>query len=383
MAHSYNARQQLEFFLLLGIVASFWFITSSHASSTKKAKPSPGLDISKGNPIDDCWYRGQKWLHNRQKLAACGIGFGADAQGGKGGSIYEVTSAEDDPASPKEGTLRHAVTQANPLWIVFQADMTFVLKEELIISSYKTIDARGAQILFNGSWGIVVQSVTHVIIHGIHVTGCQRPPGYFSANYSRMPKRSEFDGDGIKIIDSQHIWVDHCRISYCADGLLDVTVSSNYISVTNNYFEHNRKVMLMGHSPSWVADKQMQATVAFNYFGEGAMERMPRCRYGNFHVVNNYYWEWGVYAIGGSSAPTIFSEGNYFIAGNAKQVTRRMDNSSGNWCSVNDIFLNGAYFISSGEPKNSTAYDLAKSFKALASHRIPKITSHSGPLQLL
>jgi pectate lyase len=40
-------------------------------------------------------------------------------------------------------------------------------------------------------------------------------------------------------------------------------------------------------------------------------------------VANNKYDEWKMYAIGGSSNPTILSEGNFFIApndNNAKQV---------------------------------------------------------------
>lgn len=55
-------------------------------------------------------------------------------------------------------------------------------------------------------------------------------------------------------------------------------------------------------------------TVAFNHFGEGLVERMPRCRHGYFHVVNNDYTEWKLYAIGGSAAPTINSQGNRFVA---------------------------------------------------------------------
>ena len=43
-----------------------------------------------------------------------------------------------------------------------------------------------------------------------------------------------------------------------------------------------------------------------------------RCRHGYFHVVNNDYTHWGMYAIGGSAAPTINSQGNRFLAPNNK-----------------------------------------------------------------
>jgi pectate lyase len=36
------------------------------------------------------------------------------------------------------------------------------------------------------------------------------------------------------------------------------------------------QVMLLGHSDSYVKDKAMQVTIAFNHFGEGLIQRMPR-----------------------------------------------------------------------------------------------------------
>lgn len=39
-----------------------------------------------------------------------------------------------------------------------------------------------------------------------------------------------------------------------------------------------------------------------------------RCRHGYFHVVNNDYTHWEMYAIGGSASPTINSQGNRYLA---------------------------------------------------------------------
>lgn len=50
-----------------------------------------------------------------------------------------------------------------------------------------------------------------------------------------------------------------------------------------------------------------------------------RVRRGYAHVANNRYDKWIMYAIGGSADPTIFSEGNYFIASdksNSKEVNQ-------------------------------------------------------------
>lgn len=74
------------------------------------------------------------------------------------------------------------------------------------------------------------------------------------------------------------------------------------------------QVMLFGSSDSYTKDEIMQITLAFNHFGQGLIQRMPRCRYGFFHVVNNDYTHWIMYAIGGSSNPTILSQGNRYVA---------------------------------------------------------------------
>lgn len=37
-----------------------------------------------------------------------------------------------------------------------------------------------------------------------------------------------------------------------------------------------KQVMLLGHSDSYTDDKQMQVTIAYNHFGEGLIQRMPR-----------------------------------------------------------------------------------------------------------
>lgn len=57
-----------------------------------------------------------------------------------------------------------------------------------------------------------------------------------------------------------------------------------------------------------------QVTLAFNVFDEGVVQRMPRCRRGYVHVVNNDFRYWEIYVIGGSDNPTINSQGNRYIA---------------------------------------------------------------------
>ncbi|CAB4290462.1 unnamed protein product [Prunus armeniaca] len=89
---------------------------------------------------------------HRQSLADCAIGFGQYALGGKGGEYYIVTdSSNDDAVNPRPGTLRYAVIQTEPLWIVFPGNMLIKLSQELIFNSCKTLDCRGANVRIVGS----------------------------------------------------------------------------------------------------------------------------------------------------------------------------------------------------------------------------------------
>ncbi|MBA0756248.1 hypothetical protein Gogos_021423, partial [Gossypium gossypioides] len=84
---------------------------------------------------------------------------------GKGGEFYVVTDPIDNAADPKPGTLRHAVTQTGLLWISFEGSMTIKLKQELIVTSEKTIDARGANVEICNGASITIQFAKNVIIH--------------------------------------------------------------------------------------------------------------------------------------------------------------------------------------------------------------------------
>ncbi|KAK9995577.1 hypothetical protein SO802_020263 [Lithocarpus litseifolius] len=342
---------------------------------------------STGNPIDDCWKCDSNWDKNRQKLADCALGFGKSAAGGKNGEIYVVTDpSDDDPVNLKKGTLRHAVIQDEPLWIIFERDMVIELKVELIMNSHKTIDGRGANVQITGGGCITIQSITNIIIHGIKIHEC-KPAGNTNVRDSpgHFGHRGVSDGDAINIFGSKQIWVDHVTLSNCHDGLIDVIEGSSLVTISNNLFTEHDKVMLLGHDDAYTADKSMQVTIAFNHFGEGLTQRLPRIRHGYVHVVNNDYTKWKMYAIGGSASPTILSQGNRYLAPddeNNKEVTKyenapKSEWQNWDWKSEGDDFLNGAFFTSSsGSSSSSSASDITAKEASL----VPTLTANAGAL---
>ncbi|KAF5742148.1 Root hair specific 14 [Tripterygium wilfordii] len=307
--------------------------------------------------------------------------------GGKYGAIYIVTDSSDDPVNPKPGMLRYGVIQTRPLWIIFAEDMVITLKNELMVNSFKTIDGRGANVEIAYGPCITIQGVSHVIVHGISIHDCKPgKSGMVRNTPMHVGKRMGADGDGISVFASSNIWIDHCYLARCADGLIDVIHASTAITISNNYFTQHDKVMLLGHNDGFSADKVMKITIVLNRFGTGLIERMPRVRFGYAHVANNRYDEWQMYAIGGSANPTIFSEGNYFIApnnANSKEVTKREVSKNWNnwkWRSSRDVFLNGAYFVQSGYGSCAPHYASLQSFKVAPGFFVPALTSDAGPL---
>jgi pectate lyase len=344
-----------------------------------------------GNPIDDCWRCDPNWRSHRQALANCAIGFGRSAIGGKNGPIYTVTSNGDSLQSPQPGTLRYGVTRTGPLWIIFARSMTIQLKGELWVTAFKTIDARGAEVHVTGTSQITIQSTHNVIVHGLHVHDIKPSgPSVLRASPTKVIRRGRTDGDGIHIWGSHDVWVDHCYLAAATDGLLDATRGSTRVTVSNCLFENHNKVMLFGASPEHTFDRSMRATVAYNKFGAGLIQRLPRCRFGTFHVVNNDYSAgWAIYAIGGSEDPTILSQGNLFTPSGHPDVTKHIDDGGPtfggwqkwNWASSGDVFLKGSYFTGSGAKATSAGvYSAAYSASSRPGSMVPAMTRDAGPL---
>ncbi|XP_019186377.1 PREDICTED: pectate lyase-like [Ipomoea nil] len=344
------------------------------------------------NPIDQCWRCRADWSDgpNRFRLADCALGFAKGTTGGKGGRIYVVKDASDDDVQePKAGTLRHAVIQKEPLWIVFAASMTIKLSGELLVQGNKTIDGRGAFVNIAGGAGMTLQSVNNVIIHNIKVGDIKSSPGGIIRDcVDHKGMRTHDEGDGITIFGSHHVWIDHVSMHNCEDGLIDAAAGATAVTVSNCHFTDHDKVLLFGANNEDSIDKRMQITLAFNHFGKRLHQRMPRCRWGLFHIVNNDYTHWEMYAVGGSSGATIISQGNRYIAQPGenffKEVTHRdcPDDSwkKWTWVSSGDVFMNGAFFTPSGDPKGVEKYGYRDNLRPLSGKEVGRLARYSGHL---
>lgn len=158
--------------------------------------------------------------------------------GGKQGSLYVVTdNSDDDVVNPKQGTLRWAVIQTEPLWIIFSQDTRIKLTQELIMNSYKTIDGRGFNVQIAGGAGITIQGITNIIIHGVRIFNLvPTGPAMVRDSPTHYGHRLRSDGSAISIFGGSNVWLDHLYLSDCTTNLISAIEASTFITVSNSYF---------------------------------------------------------------------------------------------------------------------------------------------------
>lgn len=160
------------------------------------------------------------------------------------GRIYVVTDPSDDNMDkPKPGTIRHAVIQPEPLWIIFSHHMIIRLRQELIFTSHKTIDGRGAEVHIAFGAGLTLQFVQNVIIHNVWIHNIVPASGGLIRDaINHLGLRTRSDGDAISVFSSSNIWIDHVSLSKATDGLIDVIEASTAITISNCKFNHHNDV---------------------------------------------------------------------------------------------------------------------------------------------
>ncbi|XP_034215723.1 probable pectate lyase 4 isoform X1 [Prunus dulcis] len=359
-------------------------------SFAKKTK----VDGLKLNVIDGCWRWNSDWRRNRQELVLCSVGFSGKMSNNIGRDIvyYQVMDPSDNALDPKPETLRYGATIIRgKKWITFQRDMRIRLEKPLLISSFTAIDGRGPSVRIAGNACLVVFKASNIIIHGLRIHHCrsQAPSLVMGPDGKKMPL-GQVDGDAVRLVTASKVWIDHNTHYDCEDGLLDVTCGSTDITVSNNWFRDQDKVMLLGHDDGYFRDKNMRVTVVYNHFGPNCNQRMPRIRYGYAHVVNNLYREWSQYAIGGSMNPSVKSEANLFIAPksrNNKEITWRKDSignkESWKFYSVGDIFENGASFVKTCAGRAKPNNNGEQNFPVVNAKSVRSLTRSSGALKCI
>ena len=146
--------------------------------------------------------------------------------------------------------------------------------------------------------------------------------------------------DLVSFNGAKHCWVDHCSFSDGMDGNFDITQSSDFNTVswcTFSYTERSymhQNTNLIGYS-----DREptgfLNTTFAFNWWGQGCVQRMPMIRVGKIHMLNNYFSSTtATNCINPRMNSEVLIEGNYFEKGVRRYYSQK-DAISVTWADSN------------------------------------------------
>ncbi len=223
-----------------------------------------------------------------------------------------------------------------------------------------------------------IQNVDNVIVRNLT----------FSATEDCFPQWDPTDGDdgnwnsnydSVTLRGATHVWADHNTFTDAPhfdtanpkyygreyqihDGALDITKSSDLVTVSRNVFTCHDKTMLIGSSDSEPAGK-LRVSLHHNVW-KGVVQRAPLTRVGQVHIYDNYYDVTTLngyapqYSINSRAKAQVVAENNYWkLPSGAKAAKLLSGDGTGS--------VKG-----SGNLVNGTVTDLVAAYNAASSKKI-------------
>ena len=189
------------------------------------------------------------------------------------------------------------------------------------------------------------------------------------------PGAYDVDGNDNLSCEATNFWIDHCEFQDGMDGNLDITKSANFGTVSWCKFtylkppkaggsggsnDHRFSGLIGSSGSSYPASGHYQITFQCNYWAAGCVERMPRARNCDLHIVDCYYNTAGTGNLaigvgGGIKNSTLYVENCNFA--NVKSVFRSYDSTDGGTESLTFTgCLNGVASVGSPVPAPTYPY---------------------------
>ncbi len=202
------------------------------------------------------------------------------------------------------------------------------------LTSNTTLIGEGPGAGFVNAW-IDISGVSQVIVRNLHIVApCDVGPVWDPTDGALGNWNSQFDAIGI--VTASQVWIDHNTVTdapvtddtlpiengktkQCHDGAIDITKGADLITVSYNVVTRHDKSMLVGSSDTATTDAgKLRITLANNVF-DGVTQRVPRVRFGQVHLFNNYFVGSKTanpyphsYSIGAGKAANVLSQANVF-----------------------------------------------------------------------
>lgn len=211
--------------------------------------------------------------------------------GGGNGEIVRVATREQ---------LQKYAGDNTPRIIIIENDITGKgnigegaagVKDYISIGSNKTIIGAGSGVTLR-KVGFDANGKSNIIIRNLRITDC--------------------NPDALAFRNTDHVWVDHCDLSNCADGLLDFTIGSSYLSVSWTKFSNHDKVSICNSGTNHFEDNGKERATYHHCWFDNTTQRNPRFGYGLGHVFNNYYTNNSSYCVGYHTRAQVVVENSLF-----------------------------------------------------------------------
>ncbi|MDG0853537.1 pectinesterase family protein [Roseateles puraquae] len=260
-------------------------------------------------------------------LAACGLaaqaqdvarqtapadGWGAGTVGGSAATAERIYTVRN------RAELLNAITNGGDLpkiiKVVGTIDMTEgvrfsstadqKVRARVKLPSNTTLIGDGPGAGFINAW-IDITSVSQVIVRNLTIVApCDVGPVWDPTDGATGNWNSQYDAIGI--VTATQVWIDRNTITdapvtddtlpiengktkQCHDGAIDITKGADLITISNNLITKHDKTMLVGGSDSLTSDAgKLRITLTNNVFN-GVTQRVPRVRFGQVHLFNNYF----------------------------------------------------------------------------------------------
>ncbi|MFL5996539.1 MAG: polysaccharide lyase family 1 protein [Streptomyces sp.] len=220
-----------------------------------------------------------------------------------------------------------------------------------------------------------IQNVNNVIVRNLTFAGTEDCfPQWDPTDGDKGNWNSNYDS--VTLRGATHVWADHntftdaphldsANTKYYGreyqihDGELDITKSSDLVTVSRNQFTNHDKTMLIGSSDSEPGGK-LRVSIHHNVW-RGIVQRAPLARVGQIHVYNNYYDVTALngyalqYSINSRAKAQVVAEDNYWKVPSTVKVSKLLSGDG-----------TGA-IKGSGNLVNGTATDLVAAYNAASS----------------
>lgn len=151
--------------------------------------------------------------------------------------------------------------RSKPLTILVEGTLSGKLVK---IASNKTILGVGSDATLIGA-ELNMNGVTNIIIRNLTISKAR---------------------DGIATRRPHHVWIDHCDVSNCGDGAMDITNQSDFHTVSWTRLSNHHKTMLINSGTSHPEDAGTLNTTLHHNCWDGSKTRNPRVGYGKVYVFN-------------------------------------------------------------------------------------------------